>query len=155
MLQPKVLRLEDYDNIVNFEKARAAALIPDETERELLSWHASWRKESLDHYLALGWSFGLWRQPTAEQQTEQLAGYFIAQPQLFVRGLTQTLWVERLVADSPQATSDLVDIAYRISREKHLQKVCFYLHDDAPLASSVLQLQKVEPDYVEIKTTRY
>jgi hypothetical protein len=153
MSQPRVLRLEDLPAVQAFEQARAERFELDPVERELKSWHASWRKESLEYYLPLGWSFGMWSQPDAG--TPSLLGYFLAQPQLFARGLTQTLWVERLVADNAALASELVEIAYKISREKHFQKVLFYLQEDAPVESSIFQLQKAQPDFVELKTAKF
>lgn len=154
MSQARVLRKEDLETILNYEKLRAERYESDPVERELKSWHASWRKESLEHYLGLGWSFGMWDDSVAKD-TPKLTGYFLAQPQLFLRGLTQSLWVERLVADDSRLASELVEIAYKISREKHFQKVLFYLQEDAPIESSIFQLQSAQPDYVELKTAKF
>jgi hypothetical protein len=150
MSQPRILRPEDATHIVNFEKSRLEQTQPDEMERELLSWHASWREESLQHYLPLGWSFGLW-----SDDGQSLVGYFLAQPFLFMRGLTQTLWVERLVAQDARSGEELIEIAYKLSREKHFQKVLFYLNEDAPLENSIFQLSAVSDNLVELKTAKF
>lgn len=150
MTQPRVLRREDESSIIEFEKSRLAQTVPDEAERELQSWHASWRKESLEHYLPLGWSFGIW-----DEKTGQLMGYYIAQPQLFLCGMTQTLWVERLVATTPELTADLIELSYRICREKHFQKVLFCIHADSDLANSVFQLNRISDNLMELKTAKF
>jgi hypothetical protein len=150
MLQPRVLTPEDAPQIVEFEKLRLQQTIHDENERELMSWHASWRKESLEHYLPLGWSFGIW-----DETTTKLMGYYIAQPQLFLRGMTQTLWVERLTANTPQVGADLIELAYRICREKHFQKVLFFVHEDSDLSQSVFQLDRVTDNLMELKTAKF
>lgn len=91
--------------------------IADPMEREIFSWNAPWREESLNHYLATGWSAGI------RDKDGRLIAYFLAQPLLFFRGLTQVLWVEHVCAPDPQHREQLLDIATRYSREKHLQSV--------------------------------
>ncbi len=118
MSEIKVLQLKNADEILTLERGLLAAIEPDETEREFRSWHASWRSESLEHYLPLGWSFGVWHDKT-------LVGYYLAQPQLFTRSQTQTLWVEQLTATTEALKNELKDVARRIAREKHFQKVIF------------------------------
>ncbi len=118
MQEIKVLVSHNLDEVLSFEVARLAAVQPDEAEREFTKWQASWRKESLEHYLPLGWSFGIW-------SNNELVGYFLAQPQLFTRGHTQTLWVEQVTGASATIITELKDIARRIAREKHFQKVVY------------------------------
>lgn len=118
MTEIKILRPQDAAAIAAFEKNLLKASELDEVEREFRSWHSSWRSESLDHYLPLGWSFGIW-------ESDDLVGYFLAQPQLFTRGQTQTLWVEQLTATTSALKDELKDIARRVAREKHFQKVIF------------------------------
>ena len=146
--EPKVLVLNDSDLIQNFERSLIESTSGDPIEAEMLTWNASWREESLKHYLPLGWSFGAWVK-------QELVGYFLAQPLVFSRGLTQTLWVERLQAITPEITSELVEIAYKLSREKHLQKVLFYEDSDSQLKhSSVIQLKPLEEKVWELKTSK-
>jgi hypothetical protein len=122
MSQIRILQPEDLPKITDLEKRLLAEREPDETEREFASWHASWRKESLEYYLPLGWSFGVWIESASGTE---LVGYYIAQPQLFTRGQTQTLWVEQLTATNDIIKDELKLIARRIAREKHFQKVIF------------------------------
>jgi hypothetical protein len=149
-LEPKILNLQDPPLIIEFEKSYLQSRIHDENEREFHSWHASWRQESLNHYLPLGWSFGLF-----DSATKKLVGYFIAQPQLFFRSMTQTLWVERLTGTSADVVAELIELAYRICREKHFQKALFCVHDDVELMHSVLQLGRVEDNLMELKTAKF
>lgn len=111
-----ILRPEHATQIIEFERAALAAKVSDPMERELQSWHAPWREESLTHYLSLGWSFGLWRE-------SKLAAYALAQPFLFFRGLTQSLWVEHVSAAKDEDARTLLDVLVKWSRDKHLQRL--------------------------------
>lgn len=123
----RIIQASDLPEILDFENRKMIESVPDEQERTLMSWHARWRKESLDHYLPMGWSF-LVKNPetaTAIRPEGELVGYFIAQPVLFFDGQTQSLWVEHLSYSSLQSRDELCDLAYRLSREKHFQRVFF------------------------------
>jgi hypothetical protein len=149
MIEIRVLRNEDVEPILAYESERLTRVEPDENERQFKAWHASWRRESLQHYLPLGWSFGIFN-------GAKVSGYFLAQPQLFTRGLTQTLWVERIVADQSNTISELVDIAYKLSREKHLQRILFSVQDDTrDLAGAIQQLQPIHDNLFELKTAKF
>ena len=115
-LDIRILLLEDKEAIMQFENERLARTAPDPMEREMKVWDARWRGEALEHYLPQGWSFGCF----AEMK---LAGYFLGQPYLFHRGLTQTLWIEHLSALSPAVACQLVETAHKWARDKHLQTV--------------------------------
>ncbi len=109
---------DDIDSILAFEMER----LPGEgIEKEMKSWHALWRREALEHYAPLGWSFVMRRQG-------QLQGYVLAQPVLFFKGWTQTLWVEHIGANTRELETYLFEIVYKWSRDKHFQKVFF--HED-------------------------
>lgn len=115
-----VLRSDDQDAILEFENRllnQADEL--DFMEKQMKSWHARWRKESLEHYLPLGWSFAIW----SDNHKSDLLGYVLCQPLLFFRGLTQTLWVEHLSAGSMDVRKQLGEIVYRWARDKHLQQL--------------------------------
>jgi hypothetical protein len=55
--------------VMNLERERLKKILTDPMEREMKSWNAPWREESLRHYLNTGWSVGLWRE-------SELLGYF-------------------------------------------------------------------------------
>ena len=120
----RVLQSDDKKLILGYEMDRLARLEPDENERQFKAWHASWRSESLDYYLPLGWSFGAFR-------GEVFVGYFLAQTQLFTRALTQTLWIEHIAGDDEAVIAELTDVAHKLSREKHFQGVLFMSDDHA------------------------
>lgn len=111
-----VLRAENQDCVLEFARRHAEVAQPDPVERELSSWKARWRPEQLTHYLALGWSFGGW-------ENGRLKGFILAQPLLFFRGLTQTLWVETILFEETQTAEALIECAYRWARDKHFQTV--------------------------------
>lgn len=108
--------------IRKFELQRLAEQITDEMEREMASWNAPWREESLDHYLGTGWSVGLW----SSESKSQFLGYFLGQPLLFYQGLTQVLWVEHISAVNQTGVQTLLETAVRYARDKHLQSVFAY-----------------------------
>lgn len=116
----KIATLAELDEILAFGDAALARTEKDETARMFKSWHAPWRKESLEHYLKLGWSF-----VARDKATDELQGFFLGQALLFIRSQTQTLWIEALEAKTDEARQGLADIAIRLSREKHLQRVLF------------------------------
>ncbi len=152
----KIAMLSEADEIIDFERRKLVELIPDEMDRELSSWNSRWRKESLNHYLPMGWSFLCrdFSQPSSFSTEGQLVGYFMAQPLLFFEGNTQTLWVEHIQFSSLQARDELCDLAYRLSREKHLQKVIF---PDSPAIQNATKHLKAEswnPATIFIKTTK-
>jgi hypothetical protein len=123
----RTIQINDLPELLDHEQRKLVEAIPDENDRVLASWHARWRQESLEHYLPLGWSF-LVRDEDAQSSFSsegKLVGYFIAQPMLFIDGLTQSLWVEHLSYASLQARDQLCELAYKIAREKHFQRVFF------------------------------
>jgi hypothetical protein len=116
----QVLSLPDIDEVLEYANERLGESEPNEQERMFKSWQAKWRKEALEHYLKLGWSF-----IARDEKTNRTVGFFLAQPFLFFRGQTQTLWVEHVEADDDETKRQLVDVAVRVAREKHLQRVLF------------------------------
>jgi hypothetical protein len=112
----KILQPSDQAAILQFERARLPAT-PDSFMSE---WHAPWRTEALEHYLPLGWSFGLFSKAAGT-----LTAYFLAQPQLFINGMTQSLWLEHVSFQNENEARRLMEVAYRLSREKHFQVLLF------------------------------
>ena len=53
--------------VLDYAKRHLAANVSDAMEREMQAWDARWRAEALDHYLALGWSFGIFRGAALER----------------------------------------------------------------------------------------
>ena len=143
--------------------ACAKALVDEENaeldpmEREMRAWTARWRGEALDHYLSLGWSFG------AFDKNDGVQAFLLAQPYLFHRGLTQTLWVEQILAPPPllpptqnELARALLDTAWRWARDKHFQ--CVLLEEAPGLEALLREWQKshrVEAPLIELRTTKY
>jgi hypothetical protein len=145
----QVLSAPNLDEVYAFGEARLKKAIPNEDERKLASWSVKWRKEELEHYLKLGWSF-------YAKRDGRVTGFFLAQPLLFFRGNTQTLWVEHLECEDHQTTESLVEIALKISREKHLQCVLFSDTSDANLKMALARYkpQPLTDSIVEVKTSK-
>ena len=152
----RVVQIQDLQEILDFENKKLQELIPDEMERTLHSWNVRWRKEALEHYLSLGWSF-LARdkdKPSSYSDEGLLVGYFIAQPLLFLDGQTQSLWVEHLQYGSLQARDELCELAYKLSREKHFQKVFFPNESGITNSISAFKAETWNPAVMHIKTTK-
>lgn len=85
---------------------------------EMLSWSAPWRVESLTHYLNVGWSLGAFKE-------NKLIGFILCQPLLYFTSLTQSLWIEDVDGETTQVAEELMEVAYKWARTKHLQRVYF------------------------------
>jgi hypothetical protein len=139
----RVIEPHEVQEILEFETRKLKEQIPDETERMLQSWISPWRPEALTHYVTNGWSF-LARdeeRKTANSPNGELVGYFIAQPLLFFDGQTQSLWVEHVQFSSLEARDQLCDLAYRLGKDKHLQRVYF---PNTPALSPTLKSMKAQ-----------
>lgn len=148
-MDTRILLEKDLESIVAFEKLRLELVITDPMERELAAWNARWRKEALDHYLPQGWSFGVF-------ERGELRGYFLGQPYLFHRGLTQTLWIEHIAFNDPAIGKELMDVAHKWAKDKHLQTV---LMENSPSTAFVLeQFPKAIADregLIELRSARF
>jgi hypothetical protein len=128
-MELRILQPSDKQALIEFGQMQLAQTHSDPMEREMQSWNARWRAEALDHYLPLGWSFAAY--------ASELQGFLLAQPLLFYRGLTQTLWVETVQAATPEIAQQLLEAVRAWARDKHFQ--CVLNNDGAQ----------------EIKTARY
>ncbi len=148
----RIMQITDLDEIIAFEKELLAKSNDDEMDREIQSWNARWRSESLAHHLPMGWSF------SARNDNGKLLGYFIAQPLLFFDGQTQSLWVEHFQTIDDTTAHDLFELAYRLAREKHFQKV--YLPANLLLSPNINKLAQAwkslpwAPETIFLKTTK-
>jgi len=145
----QVLLPQHKDAVLAFAKAQLARRVSDPTESELQSWTAPWRAEALDHYLNMGWSYGLF-------EGETLVGFLLAQPLLFYRGLTQTLWVEHVSAPESQGRVLLLDTAYRWARDKHFQ--CVLVEGSPELLEHIGQwrsARQTSPCWIEIRSAKF
>lgn len=144
----QVLEHKSLQQVIDYEEQKLLQLQEDETERMFKAWHAKWRKESLEHYLPMGWSF------VAKNDQGAIVGYFLAQPLLFIEGFTQALWVEHLQFDSVQIRDELCELAYKIAREKHLQKVYFPKESNIEDSVRRYKSENWDPKMLSVKTTR-
>ena len=126
-------------------------------EKTIALWHARWRKESLEHYLHSGWSF-IGREASDTEDGGKISGFFLAQPMLHVRGYTQTLWIETIQAANEYVSRELFDIAVRIAREKHLQRVWYSTDNSEKVYSENAALKwaaiELAGPFIEIRTTK-
>ncbi len=139
----------ELEEILEFARSRLNGAGIDPMERQFAEWGAPWRREALEHYLKLGWSFTARRGAGGE-----IAGFFIGQPFLFMRGQTQTLWIEHLDAVDEAAREGLADVAVRLAREKHLQRVLFSAAAAVPDVLAVAPASRIEEAIMEVRTTK-
>ncbi len=152
----RIATLMDINEIQEFETKKLHEIVSDPMEREIQSWHSKWRKESLEHYLPTGWSF-IARDPLVKSDVSpegQLTAYFLAQPMLFVDGQTQSLWVEHVAFSSLQSRDEICELAFRLSKEKHFQRV--YFPNSLALQNSISHMkpQPFAQSAVYVKTTK-
>lgn len=144
----RILSATEADEVYQFSKSRVSAADP------FIEWSAPWRKESLEHYLKLGWSMA-----RRDPQTGRLLGYALAQPFLFFRRQTQTVWIEHVEAETVAIAADLVDTLVRIGREKHMQRVLME-YDPSKLDLGLGEVirarngRMIEDDILEFPTTK-
>lgn len=119
----RIAQLDDVESVFNYEYKKQFSAPPetdpDEIENQIQVWNSFFRKEALEHYFKSGWSF------LALDSRQNILGFFMGQALLFLDKQTQSLWVEYISAANSEIYTELVDIAYRLSREKNFQKVLF------------------------------
>lgn len=144
----RITQASDMQALLDFEAKKLAEIYPDENERTFAQWNSRARKEAMEHYIPLGWSF------LALDEDENLVGYFLAQPLLFFEGQTQSFWVEHVQYGSLQARDELCDLAYRLSREKHFQRVYFPQGNGISNSVSTFKPENWQPGVLMVKTTK-
>lgn len=149
-MQYYVASPEDCDSIHEFAFQKLAKEAQDEVQFRFDSWTASWRKESLEYYLKTGWSF-------VAKEDNQVRGFFLAQPQLFVNQQTQSIWVEFMLADSSPIYDFLFEIILKTAREKHIQRVLFAQPSNyaAYLDKTPIQLMSTELGVWDYNQAKY
>lgn len=143
-IQYRVATLNDVDRAFAFSEERFDRNLP-EMERMMAMWKVRWRKEAISHYFNTGWSF-------IAELNGKFVGYFMAQPFIHFRGQTQTVWVEHLESEDTVAHSGLIEIAIKVAREKHMQRVLF--SNDLENALKVWNPTQIEEKVLEVKTTK-
>ena len=145
----RVIQAEDLQEILDLENRKLQEQYPDEMERMIAGWNSKFRVEALNHYIPMGWSF-----LAKETETDRLVGYFIAQPLLFLDGQTQSLWVEHVQHATLQARDELCELAYKLGREKHLQRVYFPNDNGVPNSVQSFKAETWQPGTLSVKTTK-
>ncbi len=148
ILSYRIAQLEDVEVVFQYEYKKQFSDSTDEIENQIKVWDSFFRKESLEHYFRLGWSF------LAFDSSGNLKGFFMGQPLLFFDKQTQTLWVEYISSDTTEIYTELVDIAYRLSREKHFQKVLFSTEVREKPLVKVFPFKDWERPVTYLKTTK-
>lgn len=144
----RIAQLSDVDAVYDFEMKQKFTDADDEMETMMAVWSSSFRKEALEHHFKLGWSF------IGSNSKNQVVGFFLGQPLLFFDAQTQTLWVEYVSAINLAITTELVDIAYRLAREKHFQRVLISESIQHLKLEKVLPFQKWDRSTSLLKTTK-
>ena len=142
----QVLTIKNLEEISALETVKISGL--NEIEKMTISWKASWRTESLEHYLKTGWCIGLF------DEVGKLQAYFLAQPILFMESYAQSLWIEYMSYNDLDTGLKLLDFAYKYGRDKHLQRVLFNkdsIFDKVTLPFKVASQNK---NYLEVYTTK-
>ncbi len=142
-----VLQPNELEEILALENRLLKDRIQDEMDRELFSWNARWRREALEHYLPLGWSFCV-------REDSELLGYFLGQAFLFLDGQTQSLWIEHLQFTNLQSRDTLVELAIKMGKEKHLQKVYFPNETNLQPALQPYKAEPWSPNSLLVRTTK-
>lgn len=142
----QILSLSELAEVIEFARARSSGAGAGDP---FVEWSAPWRTESLEHYLKLGWSMSR-RDPV----TGRLCGYILAQPFLFWRKQTQTVWIEHVDGETPAIKNELIETLIRIGREKHMQRVLIPLGLGPDEAIRARSGKVIEDDIVEFQTTK-
>ena len=142
----KVLTIQNLEEILKLEEARIAHF--NEIEKMTVAWKAPWRKEALEHYLKTGWCIGLLN------NQNQIEGYFLAQPVLFMESYTQSLWIEYISYKNLDMFLALADFAYKYGRDKHLQRVLFNQDEAFQKVNLPFKINQNQKNFIEVYTTK-
>ncbi len=144
----RIAQLEDVEDVHQFELMCQFPEDSESFENKMQVWDSSYRKESLEHYFKLGWSF------IATDNQNKIVGFFLGQPFLFVDKQTQSLWIEYVSALNDEVKTELIDIAYRLSREKHFQRVLLSSEFERQSLNKKFPFQKWDRSTSTLKTTK-
>lgn len=144
----RIAQLDDVAAVFEYESRKHSDPNIDEIENQILIWNSNFRKEALEHYFKTGWSF------VALNAEQQIVGFFMGQALLFLDKQTQSLWVEYVSAETDAIYTELVDIAYRLSREKHFQRVLFSDEVAQHKLTKPFPFQKWDRSTTWLKTTK-
>lgn len=144
----RIAELADVEAVFEFEMRQRFSQEADEFETMMAVWNSAFRKEALEHYFKLGWSF------IAYNEKKEICGFFMGQPLLFFDKQTQTLWIEHASAIDLSILGDLIEIAYKLAREKHFQRVVLPKEIQNLNLNKSLPFQNWERENSFFKTTK-
>lgn len=145
----RIAQIDDVTSVYQFAEDKLRVEYPDDMELMMQVWNSCFRKEALEHYLKIGWSF------VAYDDEQKIQGFFLGQPLLFFQSHTQTLWIEMLTGANFKIEAELAEIAIKLSRDKHLQKVVLPKSvETLHFENSVFKFQKWSDECVWVKTTK-
>jgi hypothetical protein len=144
------------EELLAYENNKLKEIHASEIEQSLARWNSRWKQESLEHYLKLGWSFLLRDDELSNPYSQEggLLGYFLAQPLLFLDGQTQSLWIEHVSYINLSTRDKLCEFAYKLAREKHLQKVYFPSQGSVLNSVNPFKATPWTPEVVQVLTTK-
>lgn len=152
----RLIEKSDFDELQEFENKKLKENTLSEIEFRLAQWESPTRPESMNYYINSGWSFLARNQdiPSPHSSEGALVGYFLAQPLLFVDNQPQSLWVEYISFSSLETRDRLCELAYKLSRDKHFQKV--YFPNSHSVLNSVKNLKPStwSPNILQIHSTK-
>lgn len=148
--------IDHLEEILAYENNKLIEQQLPEIEQSLVRWNSRWRQESLEHYLKTGWCFLIRDRELANPTSGDgaLLGYFLAQPLLFLDGQTQSLWIEHISFSNLATRDRLCEFAYRLSREKHFQKVYFPAQTNVLNSVNTFKATAWTPEVVQVQTTK-
>lgn len=152
----RVIEKTDFEELQDFENRKLTEIHTNEIELSMARWESRWRPESMQFYIQTGWCF-LVRNSDVESPSSTegiLVGYFLAQPLTFLDGQTQSLWIEHISYSTLEARDRLCELAYQLSKEKHLQKV--YFPNQTSVHNSIQNMKPTPwiPNVYQVHTTK-
>lgn len=145
-MEIKLFLPDHVEAVYEYEQSQLPA-DQSEIQKEMTSWDNPWRKESLDHYAKLGWSF-------VAVEEDKIVGYILGQTVLFFNNWTQTLWVEHLSFKDNEVGHQLADTVIRWAKTKHLQKVVMNSQSDRAAFVTESFPKFNESGYFHLSTTK-
>ena len=144
----RIAQATDVSNAFDFVVKMNHLDFTENIEAQMNVWNSEYRTEALEHYFKTGWSF------IAEDQNHQIVGFFMGQPLLFFNKNPQSLWVEFICGQNADIYTELVDISFRLSREKHFQAVFYKNEISEKKLTKSFTFQEWNRETIFLKTTK-
>ncbi len=147
----RIAQLADVESVYHFAAQKhfsGQAVDLESMEIKMQIWDSAFRIESLEHHFKLGWSF------VAVNSQNQIVGFFLGQALLFIDHQTQSLWIEYINAENDEILTELTEIAFKLAREKHFQRVLFSAHVKDLNLTKKFAFQPWNRESIFLKTTK-